>query len=159
MFCPVAANEENLYSYPGELIGAARHYGGGGGGTVTLAPQFVGPVGQLADYDELKIKHDWFNQSTSRTVMSTGDSTKENWHHFDNPVYTTYKPSSPLANIEPLNNVRLNNRLNNKNKLVEQERAAATAHYLEEDDNSDCTSEGTRLPLSYEDKHVYIFYR
>ena len=76
MFCPVAANEENLYSYPGELIGAARHYGGGGGGTVTLAPQFVGPVGQLADYDEPKVKHDWFSQSTSRTV-TTGDSTKE----------------------------------------------------------------------------------
>ena len=60
----VAANEENLYSYPGELIGGACHYDGGGGGTVTLAPQFVGPVGQLADYDELKVKHDWFNQST-----------------------------------------------------------------------------------------------
>ena len=42
----VAANEENLYSYPGELIGRARHYGGGGGGTVMLAPQFVGPVRQ-----------------------------------------------------------------------------------------------------------------
>ena len=27
-------------------------------------------------------------------------------HHFDNPVYTTYRPSSPLANIEPLNNIR-----------------------------------------------------
>ena len=36
---------------------------------------------------------------------------------------------------------RLNNRLNNKNRLNERERAAACAHYLEEDDLSDCTSE------------------
>ena len=67
-------------------------------------------------------------------------------HHFDNPVYTTYRPGSPLAQLEPLNNVRLVNRLKNTNSDRERERlraaAAACSQYLEEEDDlSDCTSE------------------
>jgi hypothetical protein len=69
-------------------------------------------------------------------------------HHFDNPVYTTYRPGSPLAQLEPLNNVRLVNRLKNTNSERERERlrAVATAasscsQYLDDDDLSDCTSE------------------
>ncbi len=75
-------------------------------------------------------------------------------HHFDNPVYTTYRPGSPLAQLEPLNNVRLVNRLQKKNNTnsqreLERRRAeaaagsapACTQQYMEDDDLSDCTSE------------------
>jgi len=62
-------------------------------------------------------------------------------HHFDNPVYTTFRPASPQANIEPLNNIRLQNRLNNKNHQLEAERSTACAQYFDDDDLSDSTSE------------------
>jgi hypothetical protein len=82
-------------------------------------------------------------------------------------VYTTYRPGSPLAQLEPLNNVRLVNRLKkntNSERELERRRAeaaagsapACTQQYMEDDDLSDCTSERgichSRHWLSYEGK-------
>ena len=62
-------------------------------------------------------------------------------HHFDNPVYSTFRASSPTSpSSEPLNNTRIINRLGPKITNTEREKAAA-ASYLSEDEQSDCVSE------------------
>lgn len=62
-------------------------------------------------------------------------------HHFDNPVYSTFRASSPTSpSSEPLNNTRIINRLGPKITNTEREKAAA-ASYMSEDDQSDCVSE------------------
>ena len=68
-------------------------------------------------------------------------------HHFDNPVYSTYRNSTPLSGT-PLNNARLHNRIV-KNINSEREKASVAAascarlssSFIEEDDISDTTSE------------------
>lgn len=68
-------------------------------------------------------------------------------HHFDNPVYSTYRNSSSLSGT-PLNNARLHNRIV-KNINSDREKASAAASscprasssFIEEDDISDTTSE------------------
>lgn len=66
-------------------------------------------------------------------------------HHFDNPVYSTYRNTNPMSGT-PLNNARLHNRIV-KNINSDREKAAASScprissSFIEEDDISDTTSE------------------
>jgi len=68
-------------------------------------------------------------------------------HHFDNPVYSTYRNSTSLSGT-PLNNARLHNRIV-KNINSEREKASAAvvssgrppSSFIDEDDISDTTSE------------------
>ena len=67
-------------------------------------------------------------------------------HHFDNPVYSTYRSSNSLTGT-PLNNARLHNRII-KNINSDREKAQCTrssSTFIEEDDTSDTMSERGKL--------------
>ena len=74
-------------------------------------------------------------------------------HHFDNPVYSTYRNTNSMSGT-PLNNARLHNRIV-KNINSDREKAAASScprissSFIEEDDISDTTSERGMLLLTY----------
>ena len=74
-------------------------------------------------------------------------------HHFDNPVYSTYRNTNSMSGT-PLNNARLHNRIV-KNINSDREKAAASScprissSFIEEDDISDTTSERGMLLLIY----------
>ena len=87
-------------------------------------------------------------------ILLTLFSSDHDHHHFDNPVYSTYRNSSSLSGT-PLNNARLHNRIV-KNINSDREKASAAASscprasssFIEEDDISDTTSERGIVPIN-----------